>query len=415
MLAWWPLDESAGPIAMDVAGGHHASYIGAPAPESDGRVGGALRVDPGQLATAGGDFDFGTGDFSIDAWVKLGSVPSEAWIVQRGHEFHFAASAVGTEPHLEYDCGLAFWPDPIPVDTWTHLAVTVQRNTPAGLKKYVNGRLVGTQNTCAYNLSLPGVPLGLGNNGAYSRQHWLDEVEVFTRALAPAEVLAIYEARSGGKCKPYDPAKSACGNGILESDEECDDHNRAAGDGCSAYCRSEACSWIPQPACRSSVTPGQSQLQIADAAYPNDRKDQLKWKWNKGAATTLAELGDPSTTTSYVLCVYDNSQLVMSRAAPAGGDCGGKPCWRPSAKKVQYSDRLLTPSGIQKLTLSPGGIGKAKIALQARGQNLQSPSLPFAGPVTVQLVATDTGLCWGATFSPPFATNAVGKFKDKSD
>jgi hypothetical protein len=205
MLAWWPLDSAVGASAEDLAGNNDATYVDSPAYEADGKVAGARRLDPGHLEAPGAPFDFGTSDFTIDAWVKFtsGESTGEFWIVNRGFDFHFAAGwpVASSNPHLRYECGLAPWPEPIPYDTWTHLAVTVQRDTPGGLKKYVNGRLVGTQNACAYTISYPGVPLGIGGSGSGS-QHVADEVEIFTRALAPDEILAIYEARSAGKCKP---------------------------------------------------------------------------------------------------------------------------------------------------------------------------------------------------------------------
>jgi cysteine-rich repeat protein len=42
-------------------------------------------------------------------------------------------------------------------------------------------------------------------------------------------------------------ALTACGDGVLESGEECDDGNRVSGDGCSATCQSEAL--VPPPHC----------------------------------------------------------------------------------------------------------------------------------------------------------------------
>jgi hypothetical protein len=46
----------------------------------------------------------------------------------------------------------------------------------------------------------------------------------------------------------------------------------------------------------------------------------------KGAMTPLAQYGDPVTTASYVLCIYDgsaNPQPVSSRAAPVGASATG--------------------------------------------------------------------------------------------
>ena len=72
MLAWWPLDTAFG-ATKDIAGGHATTTVGSPLPEPDGKVAEALRLDPGHLETPGAPFDFGTSDFTIDAWVKYTS------------------------------------------------------------------------------------------------------------------------------------------------------------------------------------------------------------------------------------------------------------------------------------------------------------------------------------------------------
>lgn len=61
---------------------------------------------------------------------------------------------------------------------------------------------------------------------------------------------------------------------------------------------------------------------------PNDRSDQLLWKWMPGAATTREELGDPTTADDYAVCLYDAD---------------------------------LTPDGLSRLTLTAGTDGKARI------------------------------------------------------
>jgi hypothetical protein len=77
-------------------------------------------------------------------------------------------------------------------------------------------------------------------------------------------------------------------------------------------------------ACRAPVVSGKSKVHLKDGSP--DTKDQLRWRWSKGAATTLAELGEPRTTDHYELCVYDGTGLRASMVIPAGGLCGGVPC-----------------------------------------------------------------------------------------
>ncbi|HWM93625.1 MAG TPA: LamG-like jellyroll fold domain-containing protein [Thermoanaerobaculia bacterium] len=228
MISWWPLDELSGTLAADIIGGHTGSYVGNPIPVS-GEVGPALLSNGSNHVqvpwTSGFPFDFGTGDFTIDAWVMPrsgGDGSGELWIVDRGDPFHFAANPFTlSPPHLRYACGVASWPAPIPYDTWTHLAVTVTRGKLGGLKNYVNGQLVGQSNTCPYNISFPNVPLGIGGGGPRSSEKKVDEVEIFPRVLMDSEIRAIYQAGSAGKCKPCIDPRDTDGDDIGDQCDNC--------------------------------------------------------------------------------------------------------------------------------------------------------------------------------------------------
>jgi hypothetical protein len=77
-----------------------------------------------------------------------------------------------------------------------------------------------------------------------------------------------------------------------------------------------------------------------------DKRDGLNWKYIKGAATTLADFGDPLTSTDYTVCIYDSSRgrsRSCSPAAPAGGTCGTKPCWKTIKGGFKYNDKLFDP------------------------------------------------------------------------
>jgi hypothetical protein len=177
-----------------------------------------------------------------------------------------------------------------------------------------------------------------------------------------------------------------------------------------------ACGTAPASGCRLPIVAGKASLQVTDKMP--DTKDRLQWKWQKGAATTVADFGDPTTTTGYGLCVYDGTGALLSEAAiPAGGTCNAKsprPCWRASRSGFRYVDRDLTPAGVQQLTLRAGVAGKAQIGLKARGPALATPDLPVqALPIRVQLVST-TGQCWEASYSTTLR-NQEDRLKTKSD
>lgn len=176
---------------------------------------------------------------------------------------------------------------------------------------------------------------------------------------------------------------------------------------------SASCSPAPS-ACRTPTATKGSSILLRNKVP--DTADGLTWKWSKGMATAKADFGNPLATSDYALCLYANGALVQSWAMPAGGTCGGKPCWRESTKGFSYADRDLTPDGMQALKLTEGAAGKAKITLKGKGQRLAVTGLDaLAGPLDVQLQRADGGPCWGARFSAPFQKQDATQLKAVSD
>lgn len=208
---------------------------------------------------------------------------------------------------------------------------------------------------------------------------------------------------------------SICGDGVLQPREQCDDGNLAGGDGCSPACLFETCGQAPVTWCRGQSVPNAGLLSLRDEI--TDVKDELAWKWAKGSATALGDLGDPTGASDYLLCLYQSTspRLLLSAAMPAGGTCDGRPCWRASSSGFKYKDRALTPDGISQVLLKSGSAGRAKISVKGKGADLQLPAPPFTSlPLTIQLERLDSTVCWEATYSAP-SVNASGKFKAKAD
>jgi hypothetical protein len=177
------------------------------------------------------------------------------------------------------------------------------------------------------------------------------------------------------------------------------------------------CAATPRVGCRAPTKAGAAQLAL-------DRRHgtrNVKWKWRHGAATSLAELGDPTVSQDYALCVYDESgptpALALENVAPAGGLCDGVPCWRATGTHAfTYGDKPAAPLGITSLKLSSGSDGHASIAVAAKGPNVPTLPLPAPLPLRVQMQST-SGTCWEAAFSAAgtSAQQHVDRFKGKSD
>jgi hypothetical protein len=254
-----------------------------------------------------------------------------------------------------------------------------------------------------------------------------------------------------------------CGDGELDLGEDCDDGNQAIGDCCDANCNfdalntpcpdatvcngDETCDGAgvcnpgaaldcddsqpctqdtcdPVTGCESTTGPAtacllpqKSLVDIVDKTP--DSKDKIKWKWQKGEETLLADFGNPATGTEYTLCVYDTSGGVPSLKATLEVPTGV--LWAPiSNKGFKYKDAASVTDGIKNVQLKSGALGKAKVSVSAVGVNIPMP-VPFSmtqqreqdPEVVVQLI-NDLGFCWSTTFTAPALENDADRFKDKT-
>lgn len=129
----------------------------------------------------------------------------------------------------------------------------------------------------------------------------------------------------------------------------------------------------------------------------NDARDRLAWRVRRGAAATKDDFGDPLVATGFRLCLYDVTGLRMATDVPAGGRCGGRPCWKSTPVGYRFRNPSVVPGRVRTLRLAAGEDGAARLALEARGADL-ALGLPLAPPVTVQLTRTDAPGCWGARY-----------------
>src|SRR5207253_9105926 len=117
-------------------------------------------------------------------------------------------------------------------------------------------------------------------------------------------------------------------------------------------------------------------------------------------ALPAAALGAPWRSTAYAFCVYAGGALRIAAAIPAGGTCGGRPCWRRDGAAFKYADPDATRAGVRGIVLRPGP-GHGHLALEGAGAGLDlGPPTPWPLPVDAQLRA-GTGSCFGATFPVP--------------
>lgn len=216
MVGWWTLDE-AGPTyydrALDATGtGFNTNVL-----PGGGINGGAVHFDGVSSKISVADrpaINFGTGDFSVDLWVRTSFNSSAVRSILdkrspdlRGYHVWLYRGLLGIQ--LADSAGYTNYVSNLFIasGTWNHVAVTVSRTAHDGIRFYLNGvqgSLTGDPTLRPDSLSNT-VPLILGSrSAAFPGAYWrgdLDEIELFNRVLQPAEVAAIYSAGSAGKCK----------------------------------------------------------------------------------------------------------------------------------------------------------------------------------------------------------------------
>ena len=218
LISWWPGEGN----ANDIVGGNNGVPTGG-ITYTNGKVGQAF-VFNGSTSyipvPASPSLDIGaTGSgISIECWVN-------------------PVSAAGNGPIVEWDSpstdGLQFWIQPplwlyanlpdtsghgnliytahgtVATGVWQHVALTYDKASGMAVI-YLNGNIVATNNLgsftpqTTYPMNIgrrTGQPIGLNDtfNGL------IDELGLYNRALSSAEITAIYNAGSAGKCVPVYP------------------------------------------------------------------------------------------------------------------------------------------------------------------------------------------------------------------
>ena len=173
-----------------------------------------------------------------------------------------------------------------------------------------------------------------------------------------------------------------------------------------------ACEAMPVSGCQPAATQ-KALLRLRKGTTP--AAATLLWKWVSSGTVDLSNFGNPSTTTDYLLCLYDAAGEKFSGEVPAGGTCGTNPCWKAlGTVGFKYAYRVGTPNGLTKVLLKAGTAGKGKIGVQGADTNLAFPTLPLTMPVRAQLRQSGSSACWEATYGQAI-TNSPTEFKAKSE
>ena len=215
LVAWWRLDGDAG----EVLGHHPGTVVGGGGSFAPGRVSQGFHPDDSTLVQVPDAPELNPTEFTLDAWVKLDSMPpGNPIVIWKGDApgiaytspFELAVYGTGEPENLagravavignrfafqEIDSDT-----PMPVGQWVHLAMTVDGSE---MRLYQNGALVGSQ-AQALTPGPSGYPLQIGGTIAHTWPNsftgTIDEVEIHDSAATPQQILDIFLAGAAGKC-----------------------------------------------------------------------------------------------------------------------------------------------------------------------------------------------------------------------
>jgi hypothetical protein len=236
MTAWWTFDGGTGALMHDLlaAFGTGVDNVGTAIngpTAGPGKVDGGLHFNGASQyvsANSQAELNLGTGDFAIDAWIRTSAQGVQTIVDKRstvpiGYALFLYNGRLGLQMGDRSGSSSCSsnnsasactnwiapgnWPNAAD-NNWHHVAASVSRNSSTGGRLYVDGWLVLVFNPMIRTQSLDNTAalwIASSHSNFSSSQAFfagdIDEVEIFKRAVTAAEVQAIFNADSLGKCK----------------------------------------------------------------------------------------------------------------------------------------------------------------------------------------------------------------------
>lgn len=225
LSAWYPLDEPSGTTAVETVLGNNGADFNAPA-HSTGKVKGARTFNGATTYVQANDapqINFGTGDLTIDAWVRTtqgsgiqGIVDKRLADPESGYSLYLKSGRLAfllADPAFGAS-GTEYWSNTTPYiadGQWHHVAAVERRSAPSnGTRLFVDGLGVasftaypGTGNVTNSQKLLIGARAQFSGPPVQVFNGAIDEVELFQRSLNASEIQSIYQSDSLGKCREF--------------------------------------------------------------------------------------------------------------------------------------------------------------------------------------------------------------------
>ncbi len=190
-LAWWSGDGH----CFDIASTNRGTPVGGVTFVA-GKVGKCFSFDGSSYVLApGAGLQLGTGDFSIEGWEQ--TTATKTWNALVSFDNYAPAIYVKGDGNLQIYPSAESTNGGFNDGQWHHFAVVRQTNN---ITYFKDGALAGTT-TYGNAINPTTVLLGYDYDNGEQFPGLMDEVGIYNRALSAAEIAAIYNAGSAGKCK----------------------------------------------------------------------------------------------------------------------------------------------------------------------------------------------------------------------
>jgi glucose/arabinose dehydrogenase len=382
LVAHWSFDEGSGTTAADRSGNGHTGtfqYGAAWAAGAQCKLGACVSLDgiddyvrvldAASLKLAG--------DVTVSAWIKPTAVGTDRSVVSKRYEFELGAIDKATPYPLR-------WTHKTPsgtvvtgtlttstdVNQWHH--VVLVRN---GAAKEIRGYEDGTLNVTSAYATAPGtstyhVNIGRNPGGGQHFKGLIDEVRIYSRALSPAEVKALYD--EAGAPLPADTQPPSTPTNL-----------------------------------RASAT-SSSHVDLAWTASTDDRGVAGYRIYRDGAqvgTSTTASFRDgglaPLTTYSYRVAAVDGAGNLSAQSTAVTGTTLASTPPPTQREDVTITNGIATPSAIG---LAPDG--RVFVAEQGGRLRVVKNGVLLPTPfLSVAVTATNERGLLGIAFDPDFAQN----------
>lgn len=194
-----------------LANNGHFVGVATSSAKAAGKMGQGITLDGADdqvLVPDDASLDPGTSDFAISLWAKSSNMEGGDSLMLKtngGGEsstYGFHYGTFGTrQPTMHMSSGAAFTQIQsasfLSLGEWNHIVITVDRDTMANTKVYINGVVTTTNvtnptsNTGSISNSVP-LSIGAESDGGFLWQGEMDEVRYYTRTLSEEEVKQLY-------------------------------------------------------------------------------------------------------------------------------------------------------------------------------------------------------------------------------